>query len=50
MQEFLNIVLSMPTAPFTVALAFVLLYWGFMILGVVDLEAVSYTHLRAHET
>jgi hypothetical protein len=38
MQEFLNIVFSMPSVPFTIALALVVAYWGLMIMGVVDLE------------
>ena len=38
MQEFLNIVFSMPSVPFTIALFLVVAYWGLMIMGVVDLE------------
>lgn len=34
MQQFLSLILSFPTVPFTVAMGVVLLYWLFVILGV----------------
>lgn len=41
MDEFLRTALSFPTLPFTVAMGAVLVYWLFVIVGMVDLDAMD---------
>jgi len=41
MEQFLNVVLSMPTAMFTVSMGFVAIYWIFMIIGAVDIDSLD---------